>query len=403
MARSALLTLASMGLSAGVLVVSFLGCGSLYEDVSGGNGNCVDDNNPCTIDSCTTPGGATVHTPAKDGGNCALGDNTGKCGNGRCVLDCETNPASCKCEMDAQCPPAETCATWSCVNMQCIRSAANEGNLVTDQQTAEDCNKVICQGGEIVKVADDMDLAMDPKEDCQKPTCNNGIAGTENDANDPPPDTKGDCQKPVCANGMPANSPDNADEPPDTGCINNICVAGVPTPMQFPVGTGCNPPTNDVCDSSGACVDCLSLGDWVMCGSLACKVGKCNGEPAAVVKECKSNAVADGVCCNTACTEECKSCAVDGSKGTCSNTPLFGPDDYQFNGTAVKCDTTQGFECDGKGACKLRGGVNCNNDPTSCASGECMMTCKWLLNEPCSKPQDCLPTLSCKNGTCQMP
>jgi hypothetical protein len=60
-----------------------------------------------------------------------------------------------------------------------------------------------------------------------------------------------------------------------------------------------------------------------------------------------------------------------------------------------------GFACDGKGACKLSGGVNCNGMPSACVSGMCNVTCTWLVDEPCLKPTDCLPALTCNLGKCK--
>ena len=41
------------------------------------------------------------------------------------------------------------------------------------------------------------------------------------------------------------------------------------------------------------------------------------GTPCALGSDCQSGFCADGVCCSTACTEVCRSCAAQGSVGTC--------------------------------------------------------------------------------------
>src|SRR5205814_6954684 len=45
------------------------------------------------------------------------------------------------------------------------------------------------------------------------------------------------------------------------------------------------------------------------------------GAPCASDSECGSGVCAQGVCCATACTGLCQSCAVPGSMGTCSPVP----------------------------------------------------------------------------------
>ena len=164
MARNSLRAMLSIGLSATTLVFSFLGCGSVYEDVSTGVGSCEDDKNPCTIDTCTT--GATVHTPATDGDVCSLGNNPGKCQKNdmgttsRCVLECESNPEKCKCATKVECPEDETCATWDCNAGQCARSPAREGELIDGAQTTNDCKKTICSQGNI-EIANDDDTLVE--------------------------------------------------------------------------------------------------------------------------------------------------------------------------------------------------------------------------------------------------
>jgi len=398
MARKALLTLASMSLSVGTLVVSFLGCGSLYDDVGGGQGNCEDDKNPCTIDTCAS--GATMHNPKPAGEACALGPNAGTCDNeGMCQLDClkpaNGIPGMCKCAADSECPTDEACATWACTAGTCTRTAKPDDEVVGTLD-AGDCKKEICTAGTKNTVQDDMDAPEDTAGDCQKWTCENKAPNPIADDADTPPDSKGDCQKPTCSNGMPSTANDNADEPPDTGCVNNSCLNGMVTSANAAIGTDCG--SGNVCDSKGACVDCLSAGDYALCP--ACKVKKCLAEICVTAGECKSGFCADGVCCNEACDTECRSCNQDGLLGTCTNAPKFAQDSFGPNGVDM-CSYAAGFACDGNGACKFKGGVNCNGMPTACLSGMCSTTCAWSVNEPCFSPTDCKPALTCTNSKCQ--
>src|SRR4029079_14314090 len=45
--------------------------------------------------------------------------------------------------------------------------------------------------------------------------------------------------------------------------------------------------------------------------------------------ECTSGNCAQGVCCSTACASACRSCALSGSMGTCTNVPVKSPDPAQ--------------------------------------------------------------------------
>src|SRR6185295_16944857 len=76
---------------------------------------------------------------------------------------------------------------------------------------------------------------------------------------------------------------------------------------------------------------------------------KQNGALCASKDECLSTFCEQGVCCQTACTGICKSCALSPSRGVCSNLAVGAADIMSRcsdQGTA-SCGT-DGF-CDGKG------------------------------------------------------
>lgn len=141
-------------------------------------------------------------------------------------------------------------------------------------------------------------------------------------------------------------------------------------------------------------------------------VGAGDGQGAACsdAGACKTGHCVDGVCCDEACDGECRSCNQAGKLGTCSDVPLASPDlykvggmtvNYKVGGMTVNCATKDGFACDGMGSCKLRGGVSCNGNASACASGACATTCAWVEGEACSKPEHCLPSLTCSLGSCR--
>jgi|GEM_PF-4372092 len=96
------------------------------------------------------------------------------------------------------------------------------------------------------------------------------------------------------------------------------------------------------------CVPTLSSGcydkTYTSCPA-GCSNGNCitlsnNGVPSNNPSQCLSGYVADGVCCDTSCTQTCKSCNLAGHLGTCYNDPY-----------GISCLTTG--TCDGSGNCNL--------------------------------------------------
>jgi hypothetical protein len=160
------------------------------------------------------------------------------------------------------------------------------------------------------------------------------------------------------------------------------------------------------------------------CGHDGGTTGKMNGQACSCAGECQSGFCVDGVCCNTSCTETCKSCDVQGSPGTCSFVPagaapreaslcpasdvstcgLDGTCDgagacrNHVAGTVCKagsCDVASVIDvnvCDGKGRCKPGPTTICapfDCDPTT---GACVVTCKTDM--------DCVTGVACVNGSC---
>ena len=378
MARSKWLGLISTGLFAGMLGTTFLGC---YESRRSELGTCEEDNNPCTMDSCTT--GATTHTPYPDGEICSLGDNPGKCQmdssglSSRCVLDCETNPDTCRCDSASECPADETCATWACNAGRCARSPANEGMLIDGAQTANDCKKTVCTAGEIQTV---------------------------DDYEDKPLDTIGDCQAPACNAGVPGSIDDNMDEPPDNECVAGTCLNGQPVMSNAAPGTHCMNGTR-ACNSNGECVSCLSVSEMATCTS--CPVKLCGGEACTLAISCQSNFCADGVCCNETCTGECKGCNVAGSVGTCSNILYYENDPVYTHpvtmNPAASCNINSGAVCNGMGSCRKIVGKTCAMD-NECVSGQCSTStprfCKGAKGESCNDNSLCASGVCDTNGAC---
>ena len=104
-------------------------------------------------------------------------------------------------------------------------------------------------------------------------------------------------------------------------------------------------------------------------GQQACDgLGVCkknNGQPCATAGECGSGYCMDFVCCDTACTGLCRSCALVGSAGKCTGLAKGQPDPSGL----VPC--AGAMSCDGAGGCKKVDGQPCKKG-AECASGHCM-------------------------------
>jgi hypothetical protein len=149
------------------------------------------------------------------------------------------------------------------------------------------------------------------------------------------------------------------------------------------------------------------------------------GQACVTGADCASTFCADGVCCKSACTGTCQTCAAAGNVGTCIPADVgTDPRNDCSDQGATTCGT-DGF-CDGTGACeKYVAGVacqsagctgsmltfagrcdglgTCNVKPSqSCAPYVCNTTganvgsCKTV----CTADADCSVGNSCNNGSC---
>lgn len=157
----------------------------------------------------------------------------------------------------------------------------------------------------------------------------------------------------------------------------------------------CNPKSNTCLLECSANADCAA-GQTCFANSCGKKL---NGSLAKLASDCLSNYLADGVCCNVACSGPCLSCNEPGSVGRCK---LIGTGIADASCPAEKpatCGTT-GL-CDGAGDCEIY------PENTPCAAAECIGSV--LLNTArscdglgaCQEPQlrDCAP-YQCSGGTC---
>ena len=78
-----------------------------------------------------------------------------------------------------------------------------------------------------------------------------------------------------------------------------------------------------------------------------------------MASDCAHNFCAQGVCCATACTGTCASCALAGTMGTCTSVPAGQDPLNQCTDQGVATCGTDG-SCNGSGACrKYASGTTC--------------------------------------------
>ena len=118
-------------------------------------------------------------------------------------------------------------------------------------------------------------------EFCKEPKCDDGKCTTKSTSEGTvlpeSEQTAGDCQKLVCnGKGAAIEANDNGDPSSDNKqCTSDSCKNGVPKYESLPSGTSCNEQNGKVCDGKGECVACVVNAD---CGQVLydCKSYICN-------------------------------------------------------------------------------------------------------------------------------
>jgi hypothetical protein len=224
----------------------------------------------------------------------------------------------------------------------------------------------------------------------------------------------------------------------DTICVAESCPAGMSTHIRSALcdGTGhcvqgqvqecapymCNGATN-------SCFDRCTPGGSECMPPIQCTSGSCgtkpNGQTCSSPGECASNFCEQGVCCSGSCQSSCKSCAVEGSLGTCSFVKAGQSDPQnQCQDQGVPSCGTNGW-CDGNGGCqKYPAGLQCQTicDPASATysiytcdgNGDCGLTTpkpcvpytcdNTGCRQSCTNTSECAPGYICSlNGKCLLP
>jgi hypothetical protein len=326
--------------------------------------NRVTDDGTCRNGSCSSPSPTT----------CA----PYRCNSNRCGSSCSTN---------SQCSSPNVCVDGSCgkrpVGQVCSKNS--------------DCASAFCSQGVCCGTSCTASCFS-----CSLPGSIGTCAPVPSNGADPT-GTCTDQGKGTCGNDGTCNGSGGCRKyPPATVCVAARCANGRYTSESTCDGMGkcgagmsrdCAP---FVCNPGGtACFDSCNASNQCM-PPLMCQMGRCglkdDGASCSDKAECKSNNCVDGFCCNSACTEVCRSCAVTGKLGTCSPIPDDVADDA--GGCPMQAESSCGNDgkCNGAGACRKWGtSVQCRG--ASCPPAGATLTkaanCNGMGTCPPGETQSC--------------
>ena len=373
------------------------GCGESASDPSGASGKAGAAGEQGS-------GGASGSSPQPDAGG-----DSGAAG------------AAASCDSPADCPiPAQACYEATCDGESCSEAPKPKGEVVADQ-TPGDCRVAQCDGmGGVVDEIDDTDLPEDGS-DCTNDVCNGGI-GTNPSAPEGTPcgasgglmcDGQGqcvgciaaedcavptECQAFLCEEGtcLVQNVPegtlvqnqvagdchvlrcdgsggissveDNLDVPADaTACTDDLCNAGTPSNPPVSSGTPCSEGAGSLCDSAGACVECLTAydcgGQDTDCQTISCVAGACGVDLTSA-----------GTPVSTQTLGDCENVVCDGHGDTATVIDAADVPDDENPCTVDSCDAgvpthanaDAGTPCGASGACDGSGHCVGCTFPTDC-------------------------------------
>ena len=292
---------------AGLLVALVLGVG--------GTLSC----GPSAIPAPNGGGDATTDRPANGGSPGAPGD---------AAADGAREQIS---GIGASCSVGGDCASGHCFDGVCCQ---------------EDCSQAChsCALPNSVGTCLLAEVGSDPREDCQD-------EGSASCGRDGTCDGSGACRK--YPTGIVCKAPSCSGS---TVTLAFRCGGGVCSPTS---GQPCDP---YVCGSATSCANTCTR-DADCTPPNKCENGSCGKRPqggaCSVGDECNSGICQQNVCCGTSCTGACRSCALPGSEGTCTNVPERQDPLNQCNDSGPASCGTDGA-CDGLGACHFYPrGISC--------------------------------------------
>jgi len=318
-----------------------------------GKGGCEIYSKATVCQDPTCPAGGATGTAAAhcDGaGVCAAASpvscNEYVCGSaGTCLVSCKSN---------ADCSAGNVCNGTICGKKVIGATCALNNECATGTCQQGVCCDKVCTGtcmacNQTGSVGHCLALPIGPAPAGQCPPADPSTCGNDGNC-----DGTGKCRLQLTG----------------TTCKPQVCSTALQTLAARCDGAGtCVTGTTQVCDpfqcgTNGACLgtcnpangnaDCTA-GNVCTPNASNPSIGSCGKKPLGTVcvlpSECGSNLCEGGVCCDMPCSGTCKSCALAGSAGKCSNVPAGQDPLDQCPADAVATCKRDGF-CDGNGACR---------------------------------------------------
>jgi hypothetical protein len=360
-------SLTAFSISIAAVFALFAGCGLNTQGIPGNGGGggskpCAkaaqcDDDNPCTVDSCSAEG-VCVYKDVADG--TATPDQVaGDCKTTRC------KGGQPKDEDDDNDIPDDNqdCTFDTCANGMASHTAKMDGTACVNEQKADgQCSfgkcKVIC--------TDDSKCALTPPNPCVTPRCDLSVGQCIYPAMQDGMETPGvqqipgDCHRRICLGGKDVDQIDDSDLPVTaTDCDQEKCDNGVPSNPPNPPDSPCSTNSGQVCDGAGTCVQCNPT-----------SVAKCPGS--------------DTDCQQRSCTNHV--CGISYQPATTAAAQQIPGDCHK-----VFCDGNGGYQT-------LVDDTDKPTDPDGCHPGICANGVGSNGIAPNSTP--CGTALACLNGAC---
>ena len=266
------------------------------------------------------------------------------------------------------CAGAGACASGLCVDGVCCASACTQL-----------CRSCAVTGNLGACVA--ADFGTDPHQDCP----DDGVSSCGRDGQC---DGTGACRHyPIGAVCRPQSCAGSTRTNAARCAADGVCRAASGQPCD---PYRCNP-EGDECLAT--CHDTTECTPGNFCAGGSCGQ-KPLGAPCAADGECNSLICQQGACCSSACTGTCRSCALPGSSGTCTDVPA-GQDPVGQCSDSGPVGCGGDGTCDGQGRCRLYASGTVCKDPTcggatGTAQGRCDGAGACVVGAP----------VTC--GTCQL-
>jgi hypothetical protein len=307
------------------------------------------------------------------------------CGSGACRTTCATT---------ADCASPNTCSGTSCgllpLGATCTAPAQCNSGF---------CEQGVCCGGACTGTCRSCAVAGNLG------ACTNVPSG-QDPLNQCPDAGAGTCGNDGTCNGAGACRLYAA----GTQCAAPTCTGATLTSARACNGTGtCLAATTSSCSpyqcGTGACrASCTVDGDCVspnICASGGVCTKRPNGATCAADGDCTSNICAQNVCCASTCTASCRSCALAGTLGTCTNVPA-GQDPLNHCTDAGAGTCGNDGTCNGAGACRLYiTGTQCAASACSGSTLTPARTCNGTGTCQTVSNSNCNPYACNTNGTCR--